>query len=230
VENIMSSKLFRTRQGTILLGVVAAVLAAIALIVYLNHYRSSVKGTAAATAVLVAKSNIPKNTSGDVIASSGLYKTENFAQNAVPAGAIVNPADLSGKVVVNAISADQPLTEADFASSGGGVAWQLSPKQRAVVVPLDSPATVDNQIAAGDSVDVYALITPANGSPVVKEILPNMYVLNTDSNGNVTLRASQKQAGQLIYASGNDKLWLTLRPARGLGTKSPTITANSLGG
>ena len=42
MENITSSKLFRTRQGTILLGVVAAVLAAIALIVYLNQYRNSI--------------------------------------------------------------------------------------------------------------------------------------------------------------------------------------------
>ena len=33
----MSSKLFTTRQGTVLLGVIAAVIAAIALIVYLNH-------------------------------------------------------------------------------------------------------------------------------------------------------------------------------------------------
>ena len=59
----MSSKLFRTRQGTILLGVVAAVLAAIALIVYLNHYRSTVNNTANLS-VLVAKSAIPQNTSG----------------------------------------------------------------------------------------------------------------------------------------------------------------------
>ena len=42
MENITSSKLFTTRQGTVLLGVIAAIIAAIALIVYLDHYRSSV--------------------------------------------------------------------------------------------------------------------------------------------------------------------------------------------
>jgi hypothetical protein len=36
VDNIMSSKLFTTRQGTVLLGVIAAVIAAIALLVYLG--------------------------------------------------------------------------------------------------------------------------------------------------------------------------------------------------
>ena len=43
----MSSKLFTTRQGTIWLGVIAAVIAAIALIVYLNNYRNSVNGSTA---------------------------------------------------------------------------------------------------------------------------------------------------------------------------------------
>ena len=45
MENISSSKLFTTRQGTILLGVIAAVIAAIALLVFLNQYRSGANST-----------------------------------------------------------------------------------------------------------------------------------------------------------------------------------------
>ena len=52
MENIMSSKLFTTRQGTILLGVIAAIIAAVALIVYLNSYRNSHAGNAAVQAVM----------------------------------------------------------------------------------------------------------------------------------------------------------------------------------
>ena len=55
MENIMSSKLFTTRQGTVLLGVIAAVIAAIALIVYLNHYRNSVKSGGALAALKALK-------------------------------------------------------------------------------------------------------------------------------------------------------------------------------
>ena len=55
MENIMSSKLFRTRQGTILLGVIAAVLAAIALIVYLNQYTNNANAKAVPVPVLVAQ-------------------------------------------------------------------------------------------------------------------------------------------------------------------------------
>ena len=64
MENIMSSKLFTTRQGTVLLGVIAAVIAAIALIVYLNHYRNSVNGNRDRSQVLVAKKLIQQGTSG----------------------------------------------------------------------------------------------------------------------------------------------------------------------
>jgi Flp pilus assembly protein CpaB len=231
VENIMSSKLFRTRQGTILLGVAAAVLAAIALIVYLNQYRNSVGKTAVPVTVLQATGPIQQNTQGDVIASSHLVKPVQVAQNKVETGAITNASELQGQVAVKSIAAGQQLTAADFTPThNSGVGAQLGRTQRAVVVALDSPGQVGDQIAPGNEVDVYALITPASGTPVVKEILQDMYVLNTNSDGNVTLRATPEQAGKLIYASGNDKIWLTLRPPRGSRTKSPPITASNLGG
>jgi Flp pilus assembly protein CpaB len=232
----MSSKLFRTRQGTILLGVAAAVLAAIALIVYLNQYRSNTNNNVVAAPVLVAQTAIPKNTSGDVIqASSHLVKPASISQSKIEAGAITNASELENQVAVTDIAAGQQLTAADFApatSTAVGLPGQLSRGQRAVVVPLDLPGQVGNQIAAGDTVDVWALInvTKANGAtnPVAREILQNMYVMNTNSNGNVTLRATPKQAGQLIFASGNDKIWLTLRPPHGSVTKPTTVTPTSL--
>jgi len=229
VENIMSSKLFRTRQGTILLGVVAAVLAAIALIVYLNQYRNSVNQKATTIQVLVAQGPIPAGTSGDVLASSHLVKPAGIAESKAEAGAITSASQLQGQVAAKDITAGEQLTSADFtATSSGGIVAQLPRGQRAVVVPLDSPGQVAGQIAAGDYVDVYALITTASGAPVVKLILPKVLVLNTDSDGNVTLMATPAESGKLIYASGNDKLWLTLRPQNGSVTKPPLITSKSL--
>jgi Flp pilus assembly protein CpaB len=237
VENIMSSKLFRTRQGTILLGVGAAVLAAIVLIVYLNQYRNSVNTNVVPLTVLVAQKPIAKNTTGSVIAGSALIKPVSVAQDKVESGAITNASELNNQVATADISAGQQLTTADFAQAGSsavGIAGDLSRGQRAVVVPLDLPGQVGDQIAAGDYVDVWALInlTKSNGAttPVAREILPNMYVLNTNttSTGNVTLRATPAQAGKLIYASGNDKVWLVLRPPHGSVTTPPTITPNTL--
>ena len=54
------------------------------------------------------------------------------------------------------------------------MAGDIPPKQRAVVIPLDSPGQVGGQIGAGDDVDVYALITTASGAPVVKQIMTKM--------------------------------------------------------
>lgn len=227
----MSSKLFRTRQGTILLGVAAAVLAAIALVVYLNQYRNSVKTNAAPVRVLVAKKLIPQDTGGAVIASTGLYAWHSYAKADVPTGAFVDTSELAGKVAVRQINPGDPLVASEFGSDVS-VTQALSRTQRAVVIPLDSPGEVGGEIEPGNVVDVYALInvTAADGStrPVVREILQNMYVLGTNANGNVTLRANPKQAGELIYASGNDKIWLTLRPPRGSMPKKATITSNTL--
>jgi pilus assembly protein CpaB len=227
VENIMSSKLFRTRQGTILLGVVAAVLAAIALVIYLNQYRNSVNKSSVPLQVLVAKSLIQHGTSGDIVASSSLYTTKEIAKSQVQNGAFVDASELAGKVALQDIYPGQQLTAADF-GTGSGINLNLNRGQRAVVVPLDSPSEVGGQISAGDQVDVWVLFTQANGTPVVREMLQNMYVLNTNSDGNVTLRATPAQAGKLIFASGNAKIWLTLRPANGSVTKPPLITSNSL--
>lgn len=224
----MSSKLFRTRQGTILLGVAAAVLAAIALVVYLNQYRSSVNKGAVTVQVLVAKKLIQKNTSGTIVASTGLYTTKGIAKNQVTTGAFVDASELAGKVALTDVYPGQQLTSADFGVGSNSVSTDLAKGQRAVVVPLDTPSAVGGQIGAGDHVDVMALIGTSTGASIVREILQNMYVLGVGSDGNVTLRATPRQAAELIYASGNEKIWLTLRPTVGTVTKPTQITLNNL--
>jgi Flp pilus assembly protein CpaB len=235
VENIMSSKLFTTRQGTVLLGVIAAVIAAIALLVYLNHYRNSVNGQNADIKVLVATKLIQKGTPGDVIRqTSGYYALRSIPKKQVQTGAIVDPKALAGKVALTDISGSEQLTAADF-GPGTGIATQLSKDERAVVVALGSPQEVGGQIAAGSHVDVYVSSTAQSSTgvsrPIVKLLFQNMFVLNAGTNGgNVTLRATPTQAGQLIFASQNATIWLVLRPTIGTITKAPVITARNVTG
>ena len=132
MENISSSKLFTTRQGTILLGVIAAVIAAIALLVYLNHYRNSV--TQPPLKVLVAVKTIPKGTSGDVLAkATGFYEVAQIPKGQVESGAITDSSTLTGKVALQDISPNSQLTASQF-GAGTGIEQQLSPTQRAVVL------------------------------------------------------------------------------------------------
>jgi Flp pilus assembly protein CpaB len=231
VENITSSKLFTTRQGTILLGVIAAVIAAIALIVYLNQYRNSHSGNAAIS-VLVAQKLIQNGTPGDVIrTTSGLYAATSIPKGQVETGAIVDPATLSGQVATTDISPGQQLTAADFAPATGSVTDQLGRDQRAVVVTLGSPEQVGGQIGAGSHVDVW--VSGSNQSArngantqTVALLYQNMDILGV-SGGNTTFRATPVQAGRLIWASQNAHLYLVLRPTIGSVTKPPVI--NSLG-
>jgi pilus assembly protein CpaB len=232
VENIMSSKLFTTRQGTVLLGVIAAVIAAIALIVYLNQYRSSINKPN--VHVLVAQKLIQKGTPGDDLRTTGgYYKLSSIPEKQVESGAIVNPASLSGKVALTDISPSQQLTASDF-GAGSGLANQLGGRnERAVVVPLGSPQAVGGQIAVGSHVDVWVTSDAQSGTgvsrPIAKLLFQDMKVLNV-AGGNVTLQATPTESGQLIYASTNATIWLALRPTIGSKPKPPVISAGQVTG
>jgi pilus assembly protein CpaB len=226
VENIMSSKLFTTRQGTILLGVIAAVIAAIALIVYLQHYRNSVNSKSVPVRVLEANRLIQAGTSGDVVrTNAGYYQPVSIPKAQVETGAFLDPASLAGKVAVTDISPGQQLTAADFAVSAGGVTNELSRGQRAVVIPLESAQQVGGQIGPGSHVDVWVASNGTN-----RLLYQNMSVLNLAGN-NVTLRGSPRQIGVLIFASQNAQIWLALRPTIGtVQHNAPVISAGALTG
>ena len=231
MESITSSKLFTTRQGTILLGVIAAIIAAIALIVYLNHYRSSVSPPP--VSVLVAKKAIPQGTSGDILAkSTSFYEVVQLPKNQVLSGAITDSSTLAGQVALSDINPNSQLT-ADQFGPASGVQYQLGPNDRAVVVDLGSPQSVGGQIGAGSHVDVWVTSSAqaSNGvsRPIAKLLFQNMDVLGFDGT-NATLKATTTQSGQLIFASSNDSIWLVLRPTIGTTPKPPVIGASQVTG
>jgi Flp pilus assembly protein CpaB len=94
------------------------------------------------------------------------------------------------------------------------------------VVPLGSPQEVGGQIGPGSHVDFWVTVNGQGATgvtrPVAKLLFQNMYVLGVDG-GNVTLRATPTQSGQIIYASTNTQIWLVLRPTIGTITKPPVI-------
>jgi len=233
VESILSSKLLTTRRGTITLGIVAAVLAAIALLVYLKQYRNSVNSGNQTVSVLVAKSLIQKGTPGNVVGTTHRYEVSSIPKKQVKTGAFVDPATLTGKVAAIDIYPGEQITATDFVVANAAALTQnLAANQRAVVVPLDSPGEVGGQIGAGDHVDVWVAFNAENATgvarPLVRQVLQSMYVMGV-AGTQVTVRATPKQAGELIYASTNAKIWLVLRPAVGsTTTKPPLITANDL--
>jgi Flp pilus assembly protein CpaB len=165
-----------------------------------------------------------------------MYTVAQIPRKQVQTGAFVDSSTLTGQVALTDINPNSQLTAADFGPAGTSVANNLAPSQRAVVVSLGSPQEVGGQIAAGNHVDVYVSSTAQSSTgvtrPTVKLLFQDMYVLNAGTDGgNVTIRATPTQAGQLIYASQNTTIYLTLRPTIGKNAKKPpVITARNVTG
>ena len=230
MENLAPNRLLKTRQGTIAVGIAAAVLAAILLLVYLSHYRNSVKGSTEPVTVLVARHLIPKGTSGNALARRNLYVVTTVPKGQLKLGAISDPATLSGLVVAADINPNQQLTSSDFvAASVGALASQLTGNWRAVSLPaLDAAHGLAPDVQAGDHVDVYAQL---NGT--VGLVLPNVLVLAsptqvaTGSTATVTgtyiLRVPTAKAARFAYVGQNGAIWLVLRPGRGGSATQPAF-------
>src|SRR5439155_13896759 len=151
-----AQKLFSTRGGTLILAGLAALIAAIAVIAYVKHYRNSVQKGGTAASVMVAPSLIPKGTPGTAIATRHLFQVQSIRESQLRNGAISDPASLRGKVAKTDILPGQQLTIADFASAKGGLSSELAGSQRAISISIDPAHGMIGQIGNGDRVDVYA--------------------------------------------------------------------------
>jgi Flp pilus assembly protein CpaB len=226
MENLAPNRLLKTRQGTIVLGVAAAVLAAILLLVYLSHYRNSVKGSSEPVTVLVARSLIPKGTSGTAIATKNLFVVTTIPKGQLKPLAISDPAVLRNTFAASDIYPRQQLTQGDFtAVSVGALAAQLTGAWRAVALPsLDAAHGLSPAVQAGDHVDVYGQL---NG--MVGLLMADVLVLATPSQaaasstapvtGTYILRVPTAKAPRFAYMGQNGSYWLVLRPGHGA---SPT--------
>ncbi len=181
-----------TRQGALLLAVLCAVCAAGILLFALGQYRTGLKTPTVQATALVATAEIPKGTSGDVVAARSLYKSTPIVAAQLQPGAISDASMLAGKVASTDILPGQQLTVADFAGVSG-VTGLLTPSQRAVAISIaESPGATD-VLEPGDRVDVYAMF--GTGSMILMG--QNIQVIK-QSGGTVTTpngQASSAPAG-----------------------------------
>jgi Flp pilus assembly protein CpaB len=238
-----AQKLISTRRGSLYLASVAALLAGMVILVYLNRYRENLQTGGTPVTVLVARTTIPKGTSGSVVAAKGLFTATTIRESQLREGAISDPASLTGRVATTEIYEGAQLTSSDFSTDATSLASSLTDRQRIVSVPLDGAHGLIGQAEEGDHVDVYAGFNviplgldgrPTNGGqarPVLRMIMsdiPIVQVAKADGSAgakatNVSLRVDDEQAAQLAFASDNGKVWLSLRPAVGAKASRPGI-------
>jgi Flp pilus assembly protein CpaB len=241
VENLLPRGMLGTPRRTITAGIVALVLAAILLFVYLSHYRSSVKGSSADVPVLVAKKFIPKGTPALVAANKGLYAPTGIPKAYLKTDAVTDPAVFSGMVAVDNISPGQQLTLADFAVTATSSTFSASPDLtgtwRAISIALDSTHGISPQAQTGDHVDVYVQVNTTMGlllSNVLVLAAPNQAAAGTTAptSGNYIFRVPTSYAPRFAYAAQNNTIWLALRPQNKPSTTHPGLVtqADVLGG
>jgi|SRR6476620_6717945 len=150
----LATKVISSKRGAIIVAASAALLAGILILLYLNSYRSGVKAEGAPVTVLIASQDIPKGTSGSLIASSGLLKTTTMRQSQLRNGAFSDPTNLNGKATTHEIYKGSQLTSTDFGPSAESLSSELSKDQRILALPLDAAHGLIGEIEPGNHVDI----------------------------------------------------------------------------
>jgi Flp pilus assembly protein CpaB len=242
-----AQRLLSTRGGTIALSIMAAVLAAVILVTYLNRYRDSVKQSGVPVTVLVADGLIEKGTSGQVIANEELYKSTKMPKGDVVDGAITDPDSLKGSIATADVFPGEQLTRSKFTTSeSGSLANEITGDQRVMTLPFDAAHGMIGQIQAGDHIDVYAGFNvrrlgpdgrPEPGTaerPVLKLITSEVQVIDVPQSGSgglgankarLTVRASDEDMAKMAFTSDNGVLWAVLRPRANASPTSPNIVS-----
>jgi Flp pilus assembly protein CpaB len=227
VQTILRGRnLTASRGGTLLLGVIAAAVAAVLLVVYLRSYRDSVNSTAAPATVLIAKRLIVRGTPGSLIAKRSLYQPTTVAKDEVKVGAIVDPALLNGRVAIADVYPGAQLTVNDFtAEVSGALNTQLTGAERAITLSIDPTHGSLANVASGDRIDIYTQVKDPSGALRLKLFRPNMLVLQAPgaAGGNVVLRVSTKDAADVLYAANNTTLYFAIRPSTGARPSAPAV-------
>jgi Flp pilus assembly protein CpaB len=233
--NSVTDRVSASRGWAIAIGVGAAVLAGILLLLYLNRYRESVAGETAPTSVLVAKNLITQGTSGTVIGTKELYQVASLPAKEVKVGALADPAYLNGRVAVADILPSQQLTTADFTTeTTTAVNTKITGAQRGISIGIDNIHGSLPHVAVGDHVDIYiALGTRDNGQSIVKLFRSDVKVLavpnGSEGTGTLVLQVTDKDAADFAYAADNVQFYFTIRPKSGARrTRPDTATINTV--
>ena len=236
--------LLATRQGTILVAIVAAVLAASVIFVFISNYRDSVANEGEGAKVLVATELIQKGSSGDVLATERMFRTATVRVDQLRPGAVTDPAVLRDRIAQKDVLPGQQIVAADFATAGPGLPDKLAGHQRAIAVSVDGVHGLDGPLRPGDRVDVYAAFGTNNagiGIPVIKKIVTDSLVLRSvrargskaegSSNGGtgvergVVLRVPARLAAHVALSSDSGKIWLAARPGAGTRESSDDVVS-----
>jgi Flp pilus assembly protein CpaB len=237
-------KTLSTRNGTLAVSGIAALVAAALLLVFLNAYRDSTREDDVGVSVVVAKRLIERGSSADVLADEGAFQRTSVPKGELKEGAVVDPATLEGKLAQGDIYPGEQVLTTDFAAVYPRAVYRLTGANRAVAIPADGIHGNTAELRAGDHVDVLGAFNSTDGGagtggkPVIKLMMRDVLVLRApiggnggdgSGGGNIVLKARDDKAAQIAYAADNGTLWLLLRPQTGAtNTRIPLVTMETV--
>jgi pilus assembly protein CpaB len=187
------------RRTALLRRTAAGLLAALALALALAP-----QATARGTPVVVASVDLP---SGSLV-DPGTVSVREWPPDLVPAGALTAPSAAGGRVLVGAVRAGEPLTDARLTGAG------TLPDHAAAVPVRLADADVAGLLVAGRRVDVVTLGERA-GQPVVlasdAEVLAVLPPASAVDGPLVLVAMPREIATRVAAAALSDQVAVTLR-------------------
>ena len=156
-----------------------------------------------------------------------MLKTTPYLKESLPAGHFSTINELKGRILINPIKVNEPITEHKLAPNSietGGVAAVLKPGKRAIAVKGDKVIGISGFINPGNRVDVLVTVEdPEKKEEKTKTILENILVLATgtqiqeNEKGEpspvdvYTLQVDPEDGEKLALAAAEGRVQLALR-------------------
>lgn len=134
-------------------------IAAFVVLNYVSGVEDRANEGAERVPVLVVRADIPQGVPGEQAMQEGLIVEDEIAREFLPATRITDPDQISGKVSLNNLAANQVLVDGMFvdpATSSIGFGQRLEENHVAYTISVDGANAVAGLLVPGDLVDIFA--------------------------------------------------------------------------
>jgi Flp pilus assembly protein CpaB len=217
------------RLRNIGLAIALAAVAVLLVFYYVAQERGRLQTDQELVPVWVAAKNIPAGTSGAELESGGFINQQEIERGVVSSGALLDPATVSGKVVVQDIYKGEQVNTLRFRSeTQRGIRAELSGNLRAVQLPGTEHQLLRGTLQKDDHVDVVGTWNVPEGVQhhVSRILLRDIRVLEAAQQAEVSSKISQgpnqqlsvklaltdAQEAKLFWIAQNGEWTLVLRP------------------
>lgn len=209
--------------------------AAAGVFLFMRNVRNDASSPAATVNVIVSTKEIPAGQDLDPLIEIGVFQSKSISTDDLVQGVITDVYQLRGQRTAYPILAGEQISAARFAGplqAAGGLLG-IPAGYQAGSVTLEGQRVVAGAIHTGDHVEVFGTFASKNSTQTTRAIIPDAQVLavsTPDGSGGgatVTLAVTPTDAGLLIYAQEQGRVWFTLLPPNQSGVDIPVVSTKA---